>query len=206
MPAPAWLRWTLAAAMICVALYHSGRLANSHWRRGQRPDPGAQVDVELTHAAMGSAMTLMVLDVMAPGDLRGVGLVFGALTLWFALRAVYSYVMDGPRAADLALRQVIGCAAMTYMLVALAAPSIRPAVAPAVTSEMNGMSMSGVGPSVLSPLSSPVLRVIVIGATVALCGWTFARMRARCADAGPALGLGCQLAVNATTIYMLVTM
>jgi hypothetical protein len=206
MPAPGWLRWTLAVAMIAVALYHLSRLAKSRWQPSGRHGAHTHVDVELTHAAMGSVMTLMVLDALSPDDLRGLGLIFLAPTLWFVSRAVYSYVMHGPRGVDVAARQMIGCAAMAYMLLVLAAPSARPGVTGTVTGAMSAMPMSGASTSALGTLSSPAFRVFVVGATVGMCGWTIARIRAPSADAGPALGLGCQLAVSVTTIYMLLAM
>jgi hypothetical protein len=202
MSAPGWLRWALATAMIAVALYHSSRLVASG-RRAPQHEAHAEVDIELTHAAMGVAMTLMVLDALAPAYFLTLGWLFVVPTFWFVSRALHTYGANGLRSADVAARQVIGCTAMVYMLVVLAAPSSRPAVARTVTGAMSGMSMSG--PSALSAFVSPI-RVIVVVATVVLCGWTIARMRGRAADAGPALGLGCQLAVNVTTIYMLLAM
>ena len=211
MPAPGWLRWTLAVAMLAVALYHLGRLVAARWRRVDGPrqvDPSLQLDVELTHAAMGSTMTVMVVDAVAPVGLRGLGLVFVAALVWFASRTVYGYAVHGPRGADVSVRQIIGCAAMAYMLLVLAAPS---AVAGTMTGGMTGMSMTGTSMggaagSAVHALSSPVFRVLVASATVGVAGWTVACMRVRSVAAGPALSLGCQLAVSATTVYMLVAM
>jgi hypothetical protein len=203
MPGPGWLRWTLAAAMVIVAGYHLARLAGARWWRTRRPDGPIQVDVELTHAAMGSAMTVMVLNAVAPAGLRSLGLVFMASMVWFASRAVHGYATGGPRRADLPARQVIGCAAMAYMLLVLAAPA---AVAGTMTGAMNGMSMSSAGNSLLTTLSSPTFRVAAVVATVVVAGWTVVRTRVRAAEAGPVLSLGCQLAVSATTVYMLAAM
>jgi hypothetical protein len=137
------------------------------------------------------------MDVLAPADLRGLGIIFVVPMLWFVARTVRSYQAGGPRSADVVAQQVIACGAMAYMLLALAGPSARPTAGNA----MVGMSMSG------SPTaSSPVLRLVVIAAIAGLCGWTIVRLRVRSMEAGPAMGVGCQLAVNATTIYMLIVM
>jgi hypothetical protein len=206
MAAPTWVRWILAVAMIAVAAYHLSRLTLPKWWRNRRYGAHARIDVELTHAAMGSAMTLMVLGAVAPAELRNLGLLFLAPALWFTSHAVSGLVLDGPRGADVAARQVVGCAAMSYMLVILAGSSAGPALARTVTATMSGMSMSGAGPSSLTTFSSPLARLIAVVAVLGLCAWTIARVRGRCVDAGPALGVGCQLAVNVTTIYMLVAM
>jgi hypothetical protein len=205
VPAPGWLRWTLVAAMMAVAVYHLSRLAAARWRRDRLGDPCIHVDVELTHAAMGSAMAVMVFGTVALAPLRGIGLVFGASTLWFASRAVYSYATGGPGSADVPARQVIGCAAMAYMLLVLAAPA-QSAVAGHMTGAMSGMAMSGAGSSVWTTLASPVVRLVAVGATIGVAGWTIVRMRARAMDAGPTVSVGCQLAVSMTTVYMLVAM
>ena len=206
MPAPGWLRWVLVAAMVAVAVYHLSRLAAARWRRVRPRDACIHVDVELTHAAMGSAMAVMVLGTLALTPLRGIGLVFVASTLWFASRAVRSYATDGPGSADIPVRQVIGSAAMAYMLLVLAAPSAHSSVTGHMTGAMSGMAMSSGSGSVLATLSSPASRLVIIGATIAVAGWTILRMRARATDAGPTLSVGCQLAVSMTTVYMLVAM
>jgi hypothetical protein len=206
MPAPGWLRWTLAAAMVAVALYHLSRLGAARWRRARLYDACIQVDVELTHTAMGTAMTVMTLDAVTHAALRSLGLVFVASMIWFASRAVHSYATTGPRSMGGPARQVIGSAAMAYMLLVLAAPSARSAVTGTMNGAMTGMSMSGGGHPVLATLSSPFFRLVAVGATLGVAGWTLSRGRKRSVDADPTLSLGCQLAVSMTTVYMLVAM
>ena len=125
---------------------------------------------------------------------------------WFASRAVHSYAKKGARAADVSARQVIGCAAMAYMLLVLAASSAQSDVAGHMSGAMSAMSMSSGGSQLLTTLSSPAFRLLAVGATIGVAGWTILRLRARAADRGPALSVGCQLAVSATTVYMLVAM
>ncbi len=202
MAAPDWVRRILAVAMIGVAMYHLSRLAIFR-RSGLDPKPTVvQVDVELTHVAMGSAMALMVSDTLAPDDLRGLVLVFVVPMFWFLLRTVRGYVRGGPKLADIAARQVIACAAMAYMLLAVAGTPMRPGFG----AGMNGMSMGTSVSPALSAFSSPILRLVVIVAIAGLCAWTVARHRAHAPSAGPAMGVGCQLAVNATTIFMLIAL
>ena len=163
--------------------------------------------MELTHAAMGTTMTVMVLDAVAPAGVRSLGLVFVAALVWFAARTVHSYATNGLRSADVVAGQVIGCAAMAYMLLVLTASSTTVGhVTGAMTGAMSGMSMAGAGGSVVTALSAPVFRGLVVGATIGVAGWTIARMRVRAVAAGPVVSLGCQLAVSATTVYMLVAM
>jgi hypothetical protein len=161
MAAPDWWRRILAVAMVLVAMYHLSRLAA--FRRAGAPVQAhpVHVDVELTHAAMGSAMALMVLDALAPAHLRSLGLLFLAPTLWFATRAIRGYAVHGLHGADVAARQVIGCAAMAYMLLILAAPS-------GGLAGMGQMSMSGSGSSALGTISSPLFRVVVVAAIAGL--------------------------------------
>ncbi len=194
MPAD-WLPWLLAAAMVGVAAYHVARLIATRVRHH-----AASMDVELTHAAMGAAMTAMLVGLVAPAADLWLALPFVAMATWFAVRGVHTYVMDGvtPRAVAAAW-QVVGCAAMAYMLLAV--------VRSATTTHMAGMVMGGNG---RSDVSWPGLRLLLVGATVAWAGWTMFRVvdgRSTSAGAGRVgLSAGCQLAMNMTTVYMLVAM
>jgi Domain of unknown function (DUF5134) len=185
-----WLRWALAAAMIAVVVYHLARLAES--RLGRHP---ARFDVELTHAAMGVVMTVMLVGSLAASDGRRLAMLFAAPLVWFIWRGMHSYVMDGPRAVGMPARQVIGCAAMVYMLIALTGAS-------SAATAVSGMSM----PATASPVPSPLLAGLLAVATLGVAGWTVMRARTTGASVRPALTVGCQLAMNATTVYMLVAM
>jgi hypothetical protein len=72
---------------------------------------------------------------------------------------------------------------------------------------MAGMSMPR-QPSPLVALTSPVLGTLLVLATLALAAWSVSRCHIRAKLVGdsatPVLGLGCGLAVNVTTVYMLV--
>jgi hypothetical protein len=200
MSAPAWLRWALAGVMLAVAGYHLVRLVllRSRW------------DVELGHAAMGAAMVMMLVATPSGPRNRDLALVFAAAAAWFGGRSAWRYVLDGPRGVGLLVAPMVGSAAMAYML-----------AGPSHMSSMTGMST----PSAVPALLGPVLIVAVAGsAATALrrsasvpdlgLGPAAAQLAAGRAAGRPrpdparhrALAVGCGLAVNLTTVYMLVTM
>ncbi|MDT5182076.1 MAG: hypothetical protein QOI29_234 [Mycobacterium sp.] len=224
MSTPGWLRWTLAAAMIAVVCYHLARLASARLR--QRP---IHHDVELGHAGMGVVMAAMLVGSLSVSLSRGLALVFVVSMLWFASRSIRRYVLVGPRGVAPLLGPALGCAAMVYMLAVLA--GVGGSSATAGTSmagipemsipemsmpgmSMPGMSMDGMSAhghsSPLTLLASPVMAGALVLGTVALAAWTVSRRPLRAQfggnSAASALGIGCGLAVNFTTVYMLVVM
>jgi hypothetical protein len=212
MSAPGWLRWTLAAAMIAVVCYHLARLASARVR--QRP---IHHDVELGHAGMGVVMTAMLVGSLSVSLSRGLALAFVVSMLWFASRSVRNYLLAGPRGVARLLGPAVGCAAMVYMLAVLAGVGRWSATAGTSTAGMHEMSMPGMSmdgmsahghSSPLAMLASPVVAGALVLATVALAAWTVSRRPLRAEFGGNsaacALGIGCGLAVNVTTVYMLV--
>jgi hypothetical protein len=183
-----WLRWAFAAAMIGVAIFHITRLLASRARHG--PD---RADAELTHVAMGVVMTAMLLGVLAPIESRRLAMLFALPLVWFVWRGVHSYVLDGPRAVGAPTRHVVGCAAMVYMLVAVSGAST-------AVSTMPGMSMASTSHSL------PIVPGTLLLATLAVAVSTVVRPRTVGLPATPALAAGCQLAMNAATVYMLMAM
>ncbi len=172
-----WLRWLIAAAMAGVVLFHVVRLRSRSHRR----------DADLTHAAMGVVMSVMLIGVLAPSDSRRLALAFAAPLLWFVWRGMYGYVMDGVRALGPPIRLVVGCAAMVYML----------AVPSTATPSMSRMTMSAGSPTVVGAL---------LVATLGVAAWTVTRPATVGLPRTPALAAGCQLAMNAATVYMLMAM
>jgi hypothetical protein len=72
MTAPSWLADALAAAMIVIALYCSGRLvASRRWRRT------TEVDADGIHVVMGVAMAGMLVPQLSPLPARVWEVVFG---------------------------------------------------------------------------------------------------------------------------------
>jgi hypothetical protein len=205
--ADGWLRWTLAAAMIAVVCYHLARLAGARVR--ERP---IHRDVELGHAGMGVVMTAMLVGSLSVSLSRGLALVFVVSMLWFASRSIRKYVLAGPRGFVRLLGPAVGCAAMVYMLAALAGVGRSSAMAGTSMAAMHKMSMPGMSApghsSPLAMLASPVMAGALVLATVALAAWTVSRRPLRAEfgrdSAASALGIGCGLAVNVTTVYMLV--
>ena len=186
MSAPDWLRWTLAAVMIAVAGYHLARFVLV--RR--------QVDVELAHAAMAAAMVPMLLSASSHHHRGGLALVFVVAAAWFGARAVRRYVLYGPSGVGLLAAPMVGFGAMAYLL-----------ADPSRTASMSGMSGSSPAPALLGS----VLVIAVAGlATSSVRDAAFAGGAARAPSpevvGGPALALGCGLAVNLTTVFMLVAM
>jgi hypothetical protein len=177
-----WLRWSLAALMIGITCYHLVRLIRvAAARRGE-------ADVDLTHAAMGVAMALMLVGALTSGASRVWALVFVAPTLWFVGRSLVGYVRLGLAAVGGPVRQTVVSAAMLVMLLVAGAPAARAGSAPMVMP-----STSAAGGNVL------VLALVAGVAAVAIS--TAARLRTRTGSS--LVNPGCQLAMNVTTVYML---
>lgn len=163
MSALSSLRWAFAAAIIAVALYHLVRLLRC--RALRRP---VRHDVELTHAAIGIAMTLMLFGALASKEGRPLALLFAVPTVWFIARAIHGYVMDGAGTLGTSVAQVIGCAAMVYLLGVLAVGGAGMGTA--------GMSMpSSPAGQRLSP--SLLLTGGLVIATAGLGMWAIVRLR-----------------------------
>jgi hypothetical protein len=213
------VRWGCAAAMMAVAAYHGGRLPAARLLERR-----VEADVDLSHSAMGVAMTLMLVSSPGPASARAWSAVLAVPTLWFAGRAGYRHVVLG-RPVGPELRQVVLGAAMLYMI--LAAGPLPRVGAPAM--QMTGMQMTaGSGPALLmAGPTSLTLDVVLLAATAAVLAWTAlgllrgfrgdsghgqlrtagARVHLtglRSAPLAPALTASCQLAMSATTAYMLV--
>jgi hypothetical protein len=202
MTAPGWLEWTLAALMVAVALFHVGRLPVWHRQRQARR---LLCDVEVSHALTGTVMALMLAGSMAPVDGARLALVFAVPTWWFLSRAVHEYLVAGPgqRAGALA-GQVIASAGMVYMLVMMQRTGH---VSAAGAMPMHAGAIDSVG-------SAAAVRGMLIAGTVATAVWATRSTRLPWPDAvtrggamrRSALTVGCQVAMNATTVYMLISL
>jgi hypothetical protein len=198
MSAPGWLRWALAVAMLAVAGYHLARLALVRLHR----------DVELGHAAMGAAMVMMLVAAPSGPWNRDLALAFAAATAWFGARSARGYVLDGPGASGLLVGPMVGSAAMAYML-----------AGPSHMSSMTGISSPSAAPAstllivAVAGSAAITLRRSASGTDLRL-GPAPPQLAARRAAGRPrpdpprhrVLAVGCGLAVNLTTVYMLVTM
>ncbi|BEP13554.1 hypothetical protein acdb102_18650 [Acidothermaceae bacterium B102] len=182
MAGASWLRWSLAALMIAITCYHLVRVAAA--RRDE-------ADVDLTHAAMGVAMALMLVGALTSGASRAWALVFVAPTLWFVGRSLVGYIRLGLAAVGGPLRQTVVSAAMLVMLLVAGAPAARAGSSP--------MAMPSMGSSATAGGNVLVLALVAGVAAVAIS--TASRLRPRTGSS--LVNPGCQLAMNVTTVYML---
>jgi hypothetical protein len=149
----------LAAAMITIALYCTGRLAILPFRQRD-----AEVDADALHVVMGIAMAGMFVPWLSPLPDGVWEAVFAAAAAWFATHAIRTR-RGNARAGGLCRHPVphlIECIAMVYML--LAASGARPARA------VSAMAMPGMGRSAGAMGSLPglaaVLALFMIGYVV----------------------------------------
>ena len=92
MPTASSLRWALAAVMIATAMYHAGRLVVARLRH-----PRSELDVDLTHAAMGVATTIILVGSVCPDPCRRVHVLFSLPLLRFlSARLLYSLLARPP--------------------------------------------------------------------------------------------------------------
>jgi hypothetical protein len=119
MTGPSWLAGALAAAMIVIALYCSGRLvASRRWRRT------TEVDADGIHVVMGVAMAGMLVPQLSALPGRVWEVVFGVAAAWFAwqaARASRNMPASGMRCAH-PVPHLVECAAMLYMFMAVPGP------------------------------------------------------------------------------------
>jgi hypothetical protein len=226
MSAPWWLRVILSAAMLAVICFHLRRLVSVRAKRRFADRAGAALpDVDLGHAAMGVAMVAMLIGPMSGPGAREVALVFFAATAWFVGRGLYHYVAQGGPGTGRLLVPALGCAAMAYMLerpggvgafAGMTGPTPDPLSGPAMSamSTMPAMS-SGDQSLLLAAVTSSVVGAFLIAGTVvaAISGialiagrsLSLPRPPVRVLDSSASvIGLGCGLAVNVTTVYMLI--
>lgn len=192
--------------MIATAIYHLGRLVAS--QRTRR----SELDVDLTHAAMGIVMAIMLVGSLTPVASRWWAVAFAVPTLWFGWRSLHSCVLEGARAVGRTLPQALSCTVMLYMLI----PAATSAAAQSPTTKMAGMHMAGMAMSGerddASLARGQVLDILLVVAMLGVATWTAttlarrARSSASCSRDGtltPTLTASCHLAMNVTTVYML---
>jgi Domain of unknown function (DUF5134) len=216
-----WLSWTFAAVMIATVLYHVSRLMVID--AGHR-----ELDVDVTHAAMGVGMAGMLVGRLTPGEGYWWALGFAVPSAWFASRITWTLLGRGVRFVGNHARELLTSVAMVFMLGAVAATAGTATVAAASVTDvsMPGMTMStssargssmalsmphlgGSGFSSSPRIADALLSLAIVGIAVWTLMIVVRRLRARGREGGaitPALGASCQLAMNATTVYMLVLM
>jgi hypothetical protein len=171
---PSWLAGALAAAMIVIAVYCSGRLVASRWWRRT-----TEADADVLHVAMGAAMAGMLVPGLSALPAHAWEAVFGAAAVWFAWqagRAVRGIPARSWRCPH-PVPHLVECGAMLYMLMAV--PGLRRG-APAMA--MPGMS----GPA--GAEGFPVLAIVLALYMAGYVVWTTDRLAslARATSAMPA--------------------
>jgi hypothetical protein len=199
-------RWSFAVIMTAIALYHLARLARSRWHRRR-----CDADVELTHAAMGLTMAVMAAGNLSVGTSGRLAAVFAVPTLWFGVRTVHSYVMSGPQAMGRHFRQCVGCAAMLFMLAGSATTAGAAALAHTgrANAPMPDMAMASTGASAAHRLIAGTLAAAILAVTLGtLAANRRTGPRPPATEPGgvatPTLAAGCQFAMNAAAVCMLV--
>jgi hypothetical protein len=115
---PSWVAAALAAVMIITALYCAGRLAAS-----RRWHQATEVDADVAHVVMGTAMAGMLLPQLSPFPGSAWAAVFAAAAAWFAFQAIrgrrgrssWGWLCSHP------VPHLVESAAMFYMVVAVPA-------------------------------------------------------------------------------------
>jgi hypothetical protein len=150
---PSWLGGPLAAAMIAIAVCCAGRLAYARmWRRP------TEADADGLHIVMGVAMAGMLMPRLSLLPGRGWAAAFGAAAAWFAWQSA----RDGRGIPGTRWRcrhpvpHLVECAAMLYMLLAVARPRPGSRALP-----MPGMS--GSAAAVSFPALAAVLALFMLG-------------------------------------------
>jgi Domain of unknown function (DUF5134) len=196
----------LAAVMIVATLYHAGRLLTSRTRHRH-----SEFDVDLTNAAMGIGMAIMLVGSLTPSASRRWAILFAIPTLWFIWRSLDSYLIDGTRAVGRPLRQALTCAAMLYMFLATA----RMASTASPMSDMHSASTAVAGMEVSTgPEFGRAVTALLLAAMVGVAVWTCTLLgrghgAAVCTSntaSAPGATVTCELAMSVTTVYMLVLM
>jgi hypothetical protein len=215
-----WLSWTFAAVMIATVLYHVSRLMATDTSL-------REVDVDVTHAAMGVGMAGMLIGRLTPGESYWWALGFAVPMAWFATRITWTALGRGVRFVGNHLRQLLVSGAMVFMLGAVAATAGTASVgaSPVGNVSMAGMTMA-TSPSSTSSMALPMphlggsgvssssrlldvlltLAILVVAAWMSVIVVRRLRARGRHGTLTPALGASCQLAMNVATVYMLVLM
>ena len=210
-----WLTGALAAVMILLALYSTGRLAISVLRRRE-----TEFDADGVHAVMGVAMAGMFLPRLSPLPSGAWEAIFGIGAAWFGWRSVRA--RRGSARAGWRCRHplphLVECVAMLYMLLALSGSR---ADGPAPGMPMPGMG--GPGSAGRLPALALVLALFMIGYVLWAADQLTALARGRAAVAvgspardpaglrggpvlAPRLAASAKIAMGVTMGYMLVLM
>jgi hypothetical protein len=197
---PAWIADGLAITMLTVSAYCASRLIVAR-RMGRRTN----YSVDAVHTVMGVAMAGMLTSRLVSTTTWVV--IFALAAGWFGVRAVGGVmgIRTGLVTVGSHVRHLVTSAAMVYML--LASPAA--AVAGTPTATMTAMGSSG---GVRFPTLALLLGFFMIGYTVMVAD-RLSRPSPAAAGSPQAIPIlaprtvaCCQLAMNITMGYMLVTL
>jgi opacity protein-like surface antigen len=225
---PAWLLDIVAALMLVVAAVSAARLLVARpWQHG-----AVVIDTDVAHLLMALAMAGMLAAGLAALPAAAWEVVFGLLTVWFAVRVLVDARANGVRAlaGGHCAPHLVHSAAMLYMFLALTA-----AAEPGGTSSMGAMPAgSAAAMSLRVPTLAFVFALILVGYSIwdldQLSGRRYALGTARislagvgapgvqvAAEAGPAGGagtggfllspaatVGARITMGAAMVFMLV--
>jgi Domain of unknown function (DUF5134) len=210
--APSWLANGLAIAMLSVAAYCASRLVVARLTHRS-----THYSVDAVHTAMGVGMADMLTSHLASTPLWIA--LFAVAAGWFGVRAIggLTGVRSGSVAVSSHLRHLVTSGAMVYMLVA--APTAAVASPPAAMS-MARTTAVGAGGSARFPTLALLLGVFMVGYTVMVLDRMSRSKSATDRADGEGEGDGegdsailaprtvacCQVAMNITMGYMLVTL
>jgi hypothetical protein len=159
---PLWLADALAAVMIVIAAYCSGRLLASPWWRRI-----TEADADGLHVAMGIAMAGMLVPGLSTLTGGAWEAVFGVAAAWFAWQAARAGRGAPARRwrCPHPVPHLIECAAMLYMFMAV--PGLRPGAAATAMAGMTGPAGAG---------SFPVLAIVLALYMAGYVVWTTDRL------------------------------
>jgi Domain of unknown function (DUF5134) len=151
---PAWLLDIVAALMLVVAAVSAARLLVTRpWRHG-----AAVIGTDVAHLLMAIAMAGMLTASLATLPAAAWEVIFGLLTVWFAVRVLVDARANGVRAlaGGHCAPHLVHSAAMLYMFLALTAPAA------------GAGAMSAMGATAGGSVSMMALRVPTLGFLFAL--------------------------------------
>ena len=130
---PSWILDIAAALMLVVAAVSAARLVAARpWEHGS-----VVLDADVAHLLMGIAMAGMFTSSLSTLPSTAWEVIFGLMTVWFAVRVIRDSQANGVRAlaGGHCAPHLVHSAAMLYMFLAMNMPS----------AGMSGMSGSGMG-------------------------------------------------------------
>jgi hypothetical protein len=174
---PAWVLDIVAALMLVVAAVSAARLiAARPWQRGS-----VVVDTDVAHLLMAIAMAGMLAASLSTLPDAAWEVIFGLLTVWFAVRVLVDARANGVRAlaGGHCAPHLVHSGAMLYMFLALTAPA-------AGSVGMSGMPGMAGGSAPMMALRVPTLAFLFALVLVGYSAWDLDQLSGRRYSAGTA--------------------